>query len=787
MIHRYSILIFFYFIISECIAQQSIAVGQWRTHFNYSEGKEITMLNNNIFLATPNALFYINFDDLSLHRLGVLEGLNDIGIQTIETNDKTQSIIITYLNSNIDLFQNDKIYNIPDIAKKQISGDKSIYNIHCEGDYAFLACGFGIVILDVKKHLIKDTWFFQKNNQTIQVKDVTIHNDTIYASTSNGLFSNYLSNQMISQFSSWKEENHIAFINNDIAFVESFENKLYAVIDTTFLKIDTIYLSDSLTYIYDTIHKEDISLVYRFINQDWIIDSVFGFEKIKNFRSINHRLVVTRGWGAHAYADVDGVLKYSNSFGSDITKDAVVDKWGMIWIADERYGIVRQIKGGSQKYLIPGPASDGAWALDIVQSKLCLVSGAHIEWYPIWNPANISIFYNEMWNNILHYEEAYNNKMAYGALDVLINPTKINEIFVGCYMSGLLHVVDGKVVNIYNTSNSSLEEFGGRTQVNALAFDHDYNLWMLNSQSSKPLSVRTKDGKWQSFSIPYSNGEIIGKLLVDKRGWLWMTGNRETSLLIFNPSGTPLNTSDDQLVRLNTNLTEEEGSFETIYALAEDKEGNIWIGTNKGIKIYFSPSQLLNNPSILPYAPRVIMDSITELLLNYEIIKCIKVDQGNRKWIGTDNAGVFLLSENGETELLHFTTDNSPLLSNSINDIEIDGNSGEVFIATEKGLISFRYTATDAKEDYEEIKIFPNPVREGFVGYISISGLKDNSEVKITDAMGGLVYRTKSNGGTAVWDGFRFDGRKASTGVYFVFVSDINGKEKKAGKILFIK
>ncbi|MFA6869044.1 MAG: two-component regulator propeller domain-containing protein, partial [Bacteroidales bacterium] len=279
----------------------------------------------------------------------------------------------------------------------------------------------------------------------------------------------------------------------------------------------------------------------------------------------------------------------------------------------------------------------------------------------------------------------------------------------------------------------------------------------------------------------------IGKLLVDKRGWLWMTGNRETSLLIFNPSGTPLNTSDDQLVRLNTNLTEEEGSFETIYALAEDKEGNIWIGTNKGIKIYFSPSQLLNNPSILPYAPRVIMDSITELLLNYEIIKCIKVDQGNRKWIGTDNAGVFLLSENGETELLHFTTDNSPLLSNSINDIEIDGNSGEVFIATEKGLISFRYTATDAKEDYEEIKIFPNPVREGFAGYISISGLKDNSEVKITDAMGGLVYRTKSNGGTAVWDGFRFDGRKASTGVYFVFVSDINGKEKKAGKILFIK
>ena len=174
--------------------------------------------------------------------------------------------------------------------------------------------------------------------------------------------------------------------------------------------------------------------------------------------------------------------------------------------------------------------------------------------------------------------------------------------------------------------------------------------------------------------------------------------DRNKKIIDYIPTaGTPLNIADDQLVKLNANLSEEGGAFETIHSLAEDKEGNIWIGTNKGIKIYFSPSQLMSNPSILPYAPRVTMDSLTELLLNYEIIKCIKVDQGNRKWIGTDNAGVFLLSEDGETELLHFTTDNSPLLSNCINDIEIDGNTGEVFIATEKGLISFRYTATDAK------------------------------------------------------------------------------------------
>ena len=786
MIRKYSIILFIIILITKTYAQVPIAVGQWRTHFNYSEGKEITFLNDDIFLSTPNSLFYIKFDDLSLHRLGVLEGLNDIGIQTIETSEATQTLIITYINSNIDLFCNDLIYNIPDIAKKQISGDKTINNIHCEGDYAYLACGFGIVVIDLKKHLIKDTWFFQKNNQSIAVNDLTIFNDTIYAATAQGLFYNNIHSQTLAQFSSWTAIDNYEMKNKHITFIETFKDKVHAVSDSSILKIDTIY-QDSINYSLDTTILQTVSAVYTCQHNKWQKDSLFGFEKIENIRSANNYLVVTRGWGAHSYAYYDGKLKYDNSFGSLIPNDAIVDKWGMIWLADQRKGIVRQIKGGSTNYSISGPSSDGAWALDIAQSKLCVVPGAFIDWYPIWNPANISILHKEQWNNILYYEEAFNNKMAYGALDVLINPSNTNEIFVGCYISGLLHIVDGKVIQIYDASNSSLETYGGRSQVNALAFDKNLNLWMLNSQSTHPLSVRTKEGTWQSFSIPYTNGEIIGKILIDSRGWIWMTGNREKSLIIYNPAGTPLNIADDQLVKLNTNLTEEEGAFETIHSLAEDKEGNIWIGTNKGIKIYFSPSQLMSNPSILPYAPRVTMDSLTELLLNYEIIKCIKVDQGNRKWIGTDNAGVFLLSEDGETELLHFTTDNSPLLSNCINDIEIDGNTGEVFIATEKGLISFRYTATDAKEKYEDIKIFPNPVREDFAGYISITGLKDESEVKITDAFGGLVYRTKSNGGTAVWDGFRFDGNKASTGVYFVFVSDINGKEKKSGKILFIK
>jgi outer membrane protein assembly factor BamB len=245
-------------------------------------------------------------------------------------------------------------------------------------------------------------------------------------------------------------------------------------------------------------------------------------------------------------------------------------------------------------------------------------------------------------------------------------------------------------------------------------------------------------------------------------------------------------------VNLNISLAEDKGPFKYIYSIAEDKgdeygNKNIWLGTDKGLKYYKRPSALLNDPNILPEPVYVTKDSLTELLLSGESIRCLKIDGGNRKWVGTDNSGVYLLSAECDEEIFHFTTENSPLLSNTIHSIEIDGESGEVYFGTENGLISFRYTATDPKEQYEELKIFPNPVRETFNGYISIEGLKEKSEVKITDAQGGIVYRTVSNGGTAVWDGKRFDGQKAATGVYFVFVSDEYGEERIAGKILFIK
>ena len=230
----------------------------------------------------------------------------------------------------------------------------------------------------------------------------------------------------------------------------------------------------------------------------------------------------------------------------------------------------------------------------------------------------------------------------------------------------------------------------------------------------------------------------------------------------------------------------------TISCLAADKEGDeIWIGTEQGIKVIYNASYAFSNNL---YAQNILVEQsiptddtvYVQNLLEFESITAIAVDGANRKWIGTSKAGVFLVSEDGTKELLHFNEGNSPLFSNQITSIAINHDNGEVFFGTTNGIISYRGTATYGKDYFEEALVFPNPVRETYTGVIAVSGLMDNSFCKIADASGKLVWQGYANGGELIWDGKDFYGNRPATGVYFVFASDKTGKEKKVAKILFI-
>ncbi|MDR1182076.1 MAG: T9SS type A sorting domain-containing protein [Bacteroidales bacterium] len=766
-------------------AQSSVAVGRWKTYFNYSAGCDVDRIDNNLYYASQSSVVSINLNDNSIRYIDKVEGLSDVGIQCMRANQTTKTVIICYNNSNIDLYQNGRVSNIPYLFDKQVTGDKTIYSIFPYDNYAYLACGFGIMVLDLKKKNVVDSWFFRQNSRNYPVKDLLIDKDgTIYAATDHALFKNKLGNQNIKDFGTWEQVTNINTPNNDCF-------KQLALLG------EHLYLmkADTQTIVIDSIgvHQQE-NFIYSCKNNVWEKDTSFNFnEHDTNYtyqfiRSSLGKLIVGTNTGVKCYAvnSASNEVYTDNLYykcGDPVT--AICGEQNKLYVVLQGSGIFEGRLGEIYYYNITGPSQGAVSGMIWKNSKLIATHTIINGWVPSWDLGRISILEKGEWVTLYPFISGDN---IHDLIGVAISPADNAVAFVTSFVQGMIEYNNTSLVRHFDNQNSSLDLMtGGTTRTVSPVFDKNNNLWLGNWGVSRPLVVRMANEKWRSFPVPFGGIQDVDKIFIDSRNTLWLICERERRLIIFNPNGTPDNTADDQWVNLNLSLPEEKGSFSAVYSVTEDKEGRVWIGTDKGVRVYQNPAQLFENQNMLPEAIYVTKDSLTEFVLNFEAIKCIKVDGGNRKWIGTGNGGVFLLSADGKEELFHFTTANSPLPSDIILSIEIDGETGEVYFGTDRGLISFRYTATDGKEKYDELKIFPNPVKEDFNGYISISGLKELSEVKITDAYGGLVYRTTSNGGTAVWDGKRFNGQKASTGVYFVFVSDESGKERKAGKILFIK
>ena len=776
-------------------AQYDVAVGTWKAHYNYSIGVDIDRIDNIIYYAAQSGgIACVNTDDESLSLLDRTNGLSDIDITRMRASQETKTVVICYNNSNIDLYQKGSVYNIPDLYNKQISGDKSIYSIFTHGNYAYLACGFGIVTIDLKKKIITDSWFFQVSNRIYPVKDIVITpDDTIYVATDHALLKNSIKNPFIKNFATWEKVENISTPNNNqFKQLAALDNHLFV------LKTDSVSISvnDSTTA------EVERNKIYSLENNSWKECTTISFDKYDTkyeylfIRFSFGKLLIGTSIGIESYQwdNNANTIVSNNDFLTCVYRPiaAIHGKNNRIYATLHTIGLLRSIENDNNfhNYNIPGPAPGGVSAMNWKAGKLATVHNSTSSWIPQWEGGNISILQKNLWSFFSTATPANN---IHDVIDLVIVPYDTSIIFATSFVQGLAEFKNNSFSTLYDHNNSILDSMeGGTPRTSTPVFDKQNNLWIGNWGTKKPLILKTKDNTWKSFSIPLTgNIDLVERIFVDSRDYLWIICQRETRLVLFNPNGTPINTADDKWINLNKTVAEEEGEYDYIYSIAEDTDGKIWIGTDRGLRVYSSPARLFENPATLPNPVLITTnretDTIVEILLYFETIRCIKVDAGNRKWVGTQNAGVYLFSPDGSKQLFHFTVDNSPLLSNTILSIEIDGETGEVFFGTDKGLVSFRYTATNPKENYEELKIFPNPVREGFDGYITITGLKYDSEVKITDAYGGLVYRTASNGGTAVWDGRRFNGQKAATGVYFVFINDENGKERQAGKILFIK
>jgi len=745
-----------------------IAIGEWRDHLPYSKALKITEANNKIYCSTHISLFFYNKEDNSIQKLSKISGLSDLGISSIKYSSEKDVLLIAYTNTNIDLIEDNAIYNISDIKRKPIFGIKTINDVMFVGSFAYLSCGFGIVVLNLDKKEIKDTYYIGENGSQIQVFEMATDENFLYAATEAGIYKADINNPNLINFEYWTRITGISNFDKKFNAITYFGNKIFVNFSDEQSTTDTIYVYDGTSWDYfdTTLNCTNFSLVNSY---DHLIISSNSQVNIFNKEGENVRQIL--------------------SYGFDIPKAryAIFDRNNILWIADNKLGLIKNEYGSNFESIFPnGPFDNDVSAMAIEREKLYAVGGGRNDaWNNIWNLGIMFSFIDERWMGYIDHS-------IRDFVEIVINPSNTEQAYAGSWGYGLHEFMNGEFAKRYDESNSTLETIipgENYCRIGGLAFDAENNLWITNSGVPDPISVKKTDGTWKNFTYgSMINASTIGDIIITKYGHKWVILPRGEGLFAFNNNSTIDDTNDDQVRKFSVLDENGETINNNIFSIAEDLSGNIWLGTNQGVAVYYSPENVFTGENF--YAQRVKIPSEIEGQANYllqtETVTAIAIDGADRKWFGTESAGVFLLSKDGTGEILNFNVNNSPLLSNNITSIAIDHHSGEVFFGTDKGIISYKSTAIAGSDQFQKVYVYPNPVRENYNGVITIRGIVKDANVKITDISGNIVYETTALGGQAIWDGKNFSGKKVHTGVYLVFITNDDGTKTFVTKLLFI-
>lgn len=740
-----------------------IGVGEWREHLPFTSAIAVTESSKKVYVASESGIFSYSKINSNVEKLTKVNVLSDIGISAIAYSDENNVLVVAYSNGNLDLVYNNEVFNLSDIKREMINASKSINHIFFVNEYAYLSCGFGIVVVNLDKREVKDTYYIGDLGSLIQINQLTLDNNDLYAATNQGVYKTDITNQNLADYTYWHQ-------------IEEIPNYTDA--------FNAIYVKNGKILVNQ---KNDTfnDVLYLYENDLW---SIFNneYSKIRKIKENNTEIGIVTNKNILNYSK-DFIFQDSISSSESISLNpfdiSSLDN-NTYWIANKGSGLVKY--KNSMEIINPNsPYSASAYNIDIDKENVVVTAGGLS---PSWNNMYVNgalfTFENEQWKSVFNYQTK-------DYVVVKIDPYNSDHYFVGTWGYGVVEYKNNEIAETYDYTNSSLQTIIANAdfcRIRGLAFDNENNLWVTNSGVSNPISVRKTNGDWRSFN--YDNvisNIVLSEILVTKNNQKWVILPNGNGLFVFDNNNTIDNEDDDLFKKLS--IIDENGKVITnrVYSIAEDLTGNIWVGTDQGIVIYYNPENVFEDDSF--HANRIVITigDVTHHLLKTEVINSIAIDGANRKWIGTENSGIYLVSKDGAEEINHFTEDDSPLLSNTINDVSINQESGEVFFATDKGLISYRGSATMGSNEFRDVYVYPNPVRENYNGEITVRGLVSDVNVKITDISGNIVYETTAEGGQATWNGKNFSGERASTGVYLVFCTNDDGSKTYITKLLFIK
>ena len=750
-------------------ANAGIPVGTWRAHPAYNDATYAVKAFNMICVLSEGALYFYDPSDAGLYTIDKSGGLSDTDIASMEYCNQEDALLLVYSNGNIDILYDDfSIYNFTDLKNNDF-GTLTINEVRIIGDKAYISTNIGLVIFDIKRREIKNTYRFDT-----PVNTSILFHDTIICSTPGGIYLGSTANNLLDK-SEWKVIPNYVFkkffvFDNTLSVLTDYNN-IWTVswpgFDFRIIKENVSGLSfsaDKLVMIQDT-------LVTLYSTYSDYKEYVFN-------KHVNSVLIDNENWWV--CQGLYGLNMYQ-------------------FIDEIPVNIISSVKPNSPRRNWFHSVS---WP---IEGRLLVVGGCH-NYQGIDYPGTVMIYENGRWN-FLDEDIPSKTGLVYENLtEAAQDPNNPNHIFVGSTGQGLYEFINGKFSKLHTWNNSALTSIlndnlynkNNYLRISALQFDKEGNLWMANNETDTILKVLQPDGNW--FTLYYS--EMAGlptykQLRFDNKGRIWINSSRgkKPGLFCIDLNGTPKDNSDDIIKFSGSLLINQDGVTEEIYDVFFydfDLNGEIWIGTNRGIFVVRDPDSFITDDNPVFERIKISRDNgsgLADYLFNGVMTTAIYIDQGNRKWIGTLDDGVFLLSADGTQTLEHFTTSNSPLPSNNILSITENGQDGSLFFGTSLGMVEYGGTARDPEENLSKsnILVYPNPVKPDFDGYVTITGLTEWSSVRIIGNSGRLIHHGTSNGGSYSWNLTDMNGKTVPSGVYHAIITNQENNKSESTSITVIR
>ena len=744
-------------------------IGDWVLYPSYHNATYCQTAGDKVYVLASGALYSYNTSDEEVRVYDKINTLSDIDITHIEYCKDIKALVVVYSNANIDiLFDDEEVYNITDFKNKSLP-DKRINGVDIQGTTAYISTVFGVVELDLEEYEFTNTYTTGLNTYCTY-----LFNGTLFCGTETGMYSCATDKNLLDK-NNWVKKN-----NYFTKAICELDGMLYC------------YLDEFGIYSYNADNNILKDVVYN------------HGEKYNAMYSNGKEIIASAKKKTTIITSPTDVTVYKNSNSNFILKDG-----NHFWDCKGYNGIVKCIaKDGeiivnSTSVTPDSPVRNYCEYMKFASDDKLLVAGGNLNYFDITFYDGTLMEYDysgNRWNNLPEDTIKQATGIPYLNLCAIDeDPAEPGHYFAGSFGYGLYEFRNGKFVKHYSTHNSPLESVIPTNtrfvRIPSVKFDKEGNLWCINTGTKNIVKVLKSDGTWcELYYKPIEKLATMVEPIMDSRGWLWLKSLQgEAGIFCAKMNGTPLDSSDDESKAWLNKFVNQDGISYDIYqvfALAEDREGQMWVGTNTGLFVIDNPKTFFNNGVFKQIkVPRNDGTGLADYLLSGTYIKSIQVDGANRKWIGTNDDGIYLISADGLETIHHFTTDNSPLPSNSIVSIAINDRSGEVFIGTDKGIASYMSDATRPEEKLDENNIYayPNPVKADYSGNIAIVGLTHDCNVKIVDTAGYLINEGTSNGGQYTWNGRNARGEKVASGVYYVLTYDSNGNEGVATKIVVIR